>query len=822
MGTELKRKWKIYVIQHAHTDIGYTQRQEKITRYYQDFIRQAMQILDNAHSGKNKEDEGFKWQCENHWQVEVFWQTATTEEKKKFCQYVKSGEIGLSGNFLNLCELIDWDVLDYHMEAARVFGEQIGYPIHSAMTADINGYAWGYADALYNHGFKNFFSCLHSHHGLAVTEKKQRPFLWESPQGNQLLVWMGDHYNLGNDLMLSPHTRLSYLFEDKYSYDMEHRLFREDAGTTDRQELEIAEYRVRNYLENLEKEKYPWDYVPIMVSGAMTDNACPNAMIPGRLRQLNEIFTGQVEFQMATLDDFFAEVEKDKDTFPVFRGDWPDWWSEGAGSTPGVVKLMRSAQRKYHICRKLDREQQLGDKALMDEAARNIMLYAEHTWGYSASITEPWSTMVNELDLRNASYAVQADTAASKNLDLILSKKGESSIAVGRPLRYKVVNPHERAITEVAALYVDSWEYIDGTAFDPLASYEVYDEKTGEVFACQCELEARGYRLEVQLVLAAGEERMLRVRKARQTKLETTVNTEIVNGTDRVKDVIIANMAEMPFYVENEIFAVTIEEKKGIVSVVDKKDRKELLRSDALPLFTAVYEVTPFGNENVKSVRSKMGRNRKSIATNRFVAELTDSKVVMSGPLYTALELTYQLEGTRFFQIYVKIYKNLPRIEATVRVHKESVWEPENLYLALPFGLKNEVKYIDKTGCILRPGIDQLPGSNQEFYMLQNGLSIHGEDKTVVIGSKDVPLVVFGDLKAKPVRLCDGKNEELNRSVCYSWMMNNYWETNFKAETGGFYEFTYSVDLLEKTEPKEALEFCAERNEGILVLRMGN
>ena len=42
----------------------------------------------------------------------------TTEEKKKFCQYVKSGEIGLSGNFLNLCELIDWDVLDYHMEAA--------------------------------------------------------------------------------------------------------------------------------------------------------------------------------------------------------------------------------------------------------------------------------------------------------------------------------------------------------------------------------------------------------------------------------------------------------------------------------------------------------------------------------------------------------------------------------------------------------------------------------------------------------------------------------------------------------------------------------
>lgn len=816
----MQRKWNIFVIEHSHTDIGYTQRQERITRYHQNFIRQAMDILDLAHRGMRPEYSGFKWQCENYWQVEEFFRTATDEEKKRFISYVKSGEIGLSGNYLNLCELIDADVLDLYLQKAELFGKEIGFPIRSAMTADINGYAWGYADALYAHGIRSFISCLHSHHGMFVTNRKQRPFFWETSKGERLLVWMGDHYHLGNDLMLSPHTQLSYMIQDRFTYDMNHRMFRDDAETTEQQELEVAEYRIKNYLAELEREGYVGDCLPVMVSGAMTDNACPNGEVAGRLQKLNQLFAGNVNFQMSTLDTFFDKVWENTEHIPVFRGDWPDWWADGAGSTPAAVKLLRGAQRKYHICQKLDRENQLGNADLMKQAAHNIMLYAEHTWGYSASVSEPWSTMVNELDLRNTGYAVQADTAVSENLDQILAKKGEGVIAVGRPLRYKVINPHAHEVTETAALYVDQWEYLNGTAFDPNRLYEVYDEETGEVFACQCELEARGYRMEVQITLKPGEERMLCIRIAEEETDMTTTNIELPAGTDGVKDIRYLAVTEMPFYVENDFLSVSIEEEKGITSVWDKRQNRELLRQDALPLFTAVYEVTPFGKEAPETVRLHMGRNRKSMKTKRYFARLLDSRIEQSGPLYTALVLDYCLEGTKYLQLYLKIYKNLPRMEAEVRIHKESVWEPENLYLALPFQLDEEEKYIDKTGCILRPGLDQLPGSNQEFYLLQNGTVLQGKNETMVIGMPDVPLVVFGDLKAKPIRLCDGNNREFNRSACYSWLMNNFWETNFKAELGGFYSFTYSVDLLEKTEVTRAFEFCQERNEGILVLRM--
>ena len=94
----MEKMWNVYLIHHSHTDIGYTERQEKIMRYHYDFIRQAIEILDDIHSGKTTGCDGFVWQCENHWQIENFYQMADEELKKKFEAYVRSGEIGLSGN----------------------------------------------------------------------------------------------------------------------------------------------------------------------------------------------------------------------------------------------------------------------------------------------------------------------------------------------------------------------------------------------------------------------------------------------------------------------------------------------------------------------------------------------------------------------------------------------------------------------------------------------------------------------------------------------------------------------------------------------------
>jgi hypothetical protein len=46
--------------------------------------------------------------------------------------------------------------------------------------------------------------------------------------------------------------------------------------------------------------------------------------------------------------------------------------------------------------------------------------------------------------------------------------------------------------------------------------------------------------------------------------------------------------------------------------------------------------------------------------------------------------------------------------------------------------------------------------------------------------------------------------------------MNNFWETNFKADLGGFYEFTYTVVTGKYDSPEMAMEYCKAVNEGVL------
>ncbi len=64
---ELKRIWRIEVLHHSHTDIGYTDRQEMICRQHADFLRQALNVLRRIDAGAAPEWEGFRWQCENYW-----------------------------------------------------------------------------------------------------------------------------------------------------------------------------------------------------------------------------------------------------------------------------------------------------------------------------------------------------------------------------------------------------------------------------------------------------------------------------------------------------------------------------------------------------------------------------------------------------------------------------------------------------------------------------------------------------------------------------------------------------------------------------------
>ena len=812
-------KWELYLISHSHTDIGYTEYQEKLEYYHADYIRQAVGILKRIDAGELQDCRDFRWQCENYWQVERFFEEATEEEKEAFLDYVRQGRIGLSGNYLNLTELVSRDVLMSRLKKAKAFADENVLTVKSAMSADINGYSWGYPDALSDSGVEHLFCALHAHHGMFPMGHNPSFFWWKGPRGGRVLTFVGEYYHLGNELGFCPHGNTSYALRDDVCAQMQRgEILRTDEAATEEEELDIVRRRLPRYLEGLEAAGYPLRFAPIMVSGVISDNAPPNARVAARVEQINKMLGALVHVRMATLDDFFGALRVSGTEIPEYSGDFTDWWADGVGSTPAAVKMYLEARRHYDLVKKLDPQGRFADPALMDQAEYNMMLYSEHTWGYSSSISEPWNSMVASLGMKKSQYAVAANVAAYRNLNKALTGLGQRVPYPDRPIRYRIVNPQDFAVKDRATVILNHYEMLFGRVVDRRRPLALRDAAAGKLLPSQMRPAPRGTAVETALTLGPHESMEVEVVFAPEST-QSNLHFPLM-GAEGVRDMADAEGMETPYEIDTPFFHVRTDREKGVCSIVDKQSGRELLdQTSPYGAFEGIYEVTPSGEQGQMGVRHDMGRNRCSFGTRRSTVHFTNARIVDSGAVSVTLKLTGQLEGMEFYDTYIKIYKPIPVIEARICMHKKGNLDPENLYVALPFtaGGKDET-YIDKTGCVMRPGIDQLPGTCQSFWLLQNGIVRKGEERDVILSCHDAPLVSFGPREAAPIRLCYGTSQDLNASTPFSWVMNNFWETNFEANLGGVYEFFYTMTVAPAADAGEQMRLCQALNEGLTVL----
>ena len=68
------------------------------------------------------------------------------------------------------------------------------------------------------------------------------------------------------------------------------------------------------------------------------------------------------------------------------------------------------------------------------------------------------------------------------------------------------------------------------------------------------------------------------------------------------------------------------------------------------------------------------------------------------------------------------MYRQLPKLEFAYWIAKTLSEDIESVYLPLGMNLPDSTLYIHNGGVAMRPGVDQLPGSNMEYYMADYGL----------------------------------------------------------------------------------------------------
>lgn len=801
----------IYLINHSHTDIGYTDVQEIITEYHVDYIRQAMEIISIELEKYDSCD--YVWTCENYWQVDLFLNEAEPAEIAVFEEYIAAGYIDFGKNYLNMTELVDSKMYAKYLKEGDDYSKKFNRQLNSAMTADINGYSWSYSDSLLDNGVDNLFACVHGHHGIYPLFKNQLPFWWESPKGEKLLVWSGEHYHFGNELAISPLAQTSYQIKDEFVNDY----------TTD--QFEIATKRIFRYIEDLTNRGYTYDFIPLMISGFISDNAGPNEDLLTFIHRWNESFGDQITLKMSGLNEFFNVLRKeDLSVLPTYTGDWNDWWADGVGSTPAATKIYKEAIRKYRLLQELTdgKTGELSDKEQINltNAEKNLLMYAEHTWGYSSSVSEPWNTLVNELDYRKVAYATNGSQQITKVLNTeVVSKYGRSYPKANRQQKYKVINPYGESISSDSTLLIEYWENIEGRRITPdlFPFIEVYDVDTNEVYPCQIDTTARAFEVVINIALAPKEIKTLSVRLTQEPKLKLNYTT-FVQGAEGVLDIVFEGKPN-DYFIETEHFTVELSNRTGIKDIILKSNNQSILKEDYdVPAFLGVYEKTEIRTSPYEE-RRRMGRNRKGKHADRSISKIRDVYVKERGEIFTTVVIEGQLEGTQMYAIYLKIYNALPKIEASIRIQKNNEWAPENLYVSLPFSIGEEL-FVKKSGNVMRPKVDQLPGTNTEFYLLDTGNMYIDETNKRGLGvcMHDTPLITLGDLENHPIELFRPSDKSNNENV-YSWVMNNFWETNFKVDLSGFYEFKYTVFVSEDTSNIQELDKKMDQtNQGIITI----
>jgi len=772
MGKKIKN---VYIVHHSHTDVGYTDLQEQIIYNQVNNIRNVISIVKRGYEQDGPE-KAFKWNCETYFCVEKFLQSASPEERADFFELVRRGNIGISATYLNFNDLADTQMLDRRTARMQETFAGEGLFVKAAMNADINGISMGARDVLIKNGVEFLFTNIHTHHGMYPLYQNQKPYFWENEAGERILVWSGEHYNLGNALGIVFNKNVNFMTENYFGT--------EGASTA----LEALHAKLAESIAEYEGSGYPYDFYITSVSGVFSDNAPANPAIIAAVNAFNQRFGEEVMLQMVTLGELYELIRDKTADAPVYGGAINDWWGNGVGSTPYAVKHYKEALRLAHVCGCLEEKTGFVDERLLDEGEENALLYAEHTWGHSATITNPYDTMVTNLDIRKTSYASKAHEAGAM-------RRSRQCHLLGDILRYYNSCGQVKAVSMSSQKGLFPVEFYVETI--SLPGVKVTDIKTGKEMQVQLSAHPRGVLVSFLADFEPGEEKVFAYEEQPAPSQKLYTRTAWV-GSERVRDIVNDYDAEsykLPYGLENDWFQIQYRIGEGITSFRNKKDGREMQKAGLEAFFTPIYECTEI-RKGIYEERRLLGRNVRGLHAEQYQGDLKDIRILDHGPVFNRVELVFELEGTRYSSVILKMYRKLPRVEFTYRIAKTLSENIESIYLPLSLDLPDSSIYLHNGGPRMRPGVDQLPGSNMEYYMADEGLLYQKGNEGILVNTYDTPLLYMGQMEHHPILLCDNREENNHRPV-YSWIMNNTWETNFKLDLSGFGEFRYSLELRE-------------------------
>jgi alpha-mannosidase len=752
------RPLTIFLLPHSHTDVGYTEIQTAVAKKHVDHLLKGMAYA--AQTAGYPEGARFVWNVETLWAADLFLRRSSRAQQDAFVEAVRKGRVALNGMYVNaltgLCR--PEELLRLFREAPRL-AERTGVPIDAAMISDIPGSTWGTVTALAQAGITYYSSAPNyfDRVGDALIQWENKPFYWVSSSGKEkVLVWVP-----------SQGYALSHLVRDLTPQFLE-------------------EYQTR-----LEQQGYPYDVAYIRWS-AFGDNAAPDPSICEFVKNWNARHLSPRLVIASTSTAFRALEERHGSRLPRFRGDWTPYWEDGAGSTARETALNRNASDRLAQAEALWALIRPGayPTAAFDEAWRQVLLFTEHTWGADTSISEPRGKKTSEQWEIKRSYALEADRRSRDLLALALAQrgkdddKGPSGGAAGKSkdreslMGVDVFNTHSWPRTDVVTLPRDF----------PTPGDRVVDDQGRPV---------PSQRLQSgELVFLAKEVPPLAGRRFR-----VSAGAPFVAGNARASGAMLAN----------EMLQLRLDEKTGGI-----KDLRAAGIDGNL--------VDTSSGHTLNDYLYLRGDNPADLRRNGPVT----IRVQEPGPLVASLLIESGAPGCRKLWREVRLTAGQDSVELINTVDKERLQYSsyfsregkESVQFAFPFNVPNGQIRLDIPWAVMRPELDQIPGSCKNWLTVGRWADVTNEGFGVTWVTLDAPLVQVGGITATLLnsqtdpRVWRKRIEPTQR--LYSWVMNNHWGTNYRAYQEGVAVFRYLLRPHRVFDPAEASRLAIGRSQPLI------
>jgi hypothetical protein len=740
------KKWTVYLVPHEHLDVGYSDFQTKLAELHSRVIDEALEMT--------VEHPEFRFSLDGYWQAQQFLDGRSEADKQRFFDAVRDRKIFVPAQHsVMLTGFPIAETLLRSFYGAHKFNRAHGGSWDYANSTDVPSYSWSYASIMAAAGLKYFSAAANADRGPTLmlgNLHRRSPFWWEGPDGGRVLMWYARHYHqIRSEFGLPPVVATGY-------------------------------EGLSSFLRVYDRPDYTASAV--MLHGSQWENTSLYPQQAGLVEQWTNLFA----YPELKFSGFAEALEKitlsAKGKLPVIRGDGGPYWEDGVASDAYFATMERSNERRAVSAEKLSTVATLVDRrtrpslVALDSMWNNILLMNEHTWGWGRSVTEPHS----EDSLRELSYKRLRGTIARDEVDSVLDR-AMTAIA-GQ------IETPSRALVVFNTL---NWKRDGWVEFDLQKTRELFELETQQTVRFEVLHDEPAYqriRFMARDVPALGY-KTYAVRDKSQSASQANAAQTVAapaEQSDRAQSGASASSQVQTGTIENTFYRIVLDSQTGAVrSIYDKQLGRELVDASSPYRFNQYVYVTG-GDEFPNQLLTY--RKRSPIARLETHAAEGGRLVSVTGtPVGTIARLESSSLHTPRISSEIILFDKEKKIEFNNLVRKDEVSKKEGIYFAFPLAVREPQFRYEVQNTVVNPARDMMPGAGLEWFSSQNWVNVSDAGASVSLVNKDSFLWTFGDI----VRGTWPTEFGQRRATLFSYVMNNYWNTNYVAAQGGEFTFRY-------------------------------